>query len=356
MYTDITNLCVKRSDSILEAMTRIDRSRLGIVLVVDDEGRLTGTVTDGDLRRATLANTDFALPVTTLLDRKAGSSFESPISAPFDAPPSVHLALLRQHRVNHLPLLDDQQRVKALVALDEFVPAESLSLRAVVMAGGIGSRLKPLTDDTPKPMLPVGDRPLMQILIEQMRDAGIRHVSVTTHHNSEKITEHFGDGSNFGVELNYVAEDRPLGTIGGLGLMERPTETTLVINGDILTQLDFGAMLAFHRSHGADATVAVRRYEIQLPYGVVENDGERVLRLREKPQETFLVNAGIYLLEPRVHDYIPTGERYDMTTLLDRLLADGCVVVNFPLREYWLDIGQMDDYQRAQKDVATWKA
>jgi dTDP-glucose pyrophosphorylase len=356
MYTDLTNLCVRRADSIRDAMTRIDRSRLGIVLVVDDDGRLAGTITDGDLRRATLADIDFSLPAEDLLLRKAGSSYAVPISAPIGASPETLLSLLQEHRVNHLPLIDDDRRVRALVTIEEFLPSPVSSLRAVVMAGGVGSRLRPLTDTTPKPMLPVGDRPLMQIMIEQLRDVGITNVSVTTHHNSEKITEHFGDGSEFGIALNYVAEDRPLGTIGALGLMPRPTDTTLVINGDILTQVDFGAMLAYHRSHEAQATIAVRRYEVQLPYGVVENDGERVVGLREKPQVGFLVNAGIYLLEPNVHDYIPKGERCDMTTLIERLLAADRRVISFPLREYWLDIGQMDDYQRAQKDVATWRA
>lgn len=354
MYTDLETLCIDEGGTIRESAARIDRSRLGIVLVVDATRRLVGTITDGDLRRAMLAGLDLDGPLVWLLDAKAHSPFATPVRGQAGADPLLYLATLRQHRLSHLPLVDAEQRVVGLVTLDEFLPDQAIGLQAVIMAGGAGSRLHPLTAGTPKPMLPVGDRPLMQILIEQMRDAGIRQVSVTTHHNGDKISEHFGDGRAFGVELSYVAEDRPLGTAGALGLMARPLETTLVINGDILTQVDFRAMLAYHRAYAADVTVAVRQFEFQLPYGVVECDEAAVRHLREKPKVSFLINAGIYLLEPSVHDYIPAGTRYDMTTLLERLIAEHRPVVSFPLREYWLDIGQIDDYNRAQKDIASW--
>lgn len=356
MYTDLDTLCIGQGGTIREAATRIDRSRLGIVLVVDEAGRLAGTITDGDLRRAMLGGLDLAGPLEAVLRAKAASPYATPVVGMAGAETATYLAALKQHKLSQLPVVDADQRVVGLVTLDDFLPIQEIGLQAVIMAGGAGSRLHPLTASTPKPMLHVGDRPLMQILIEQMRDAGIRQVSIATHHNSEKITDHFGDGREFGVELNYVAEDRPLGTAGALGLMATPQETTLVINGDILTQVDFRAMLSYHRSYAADVTVAVRQYDLQLPYGVVECEEAMVRRLREKPKVSFLINAGIYLLEPSVYAYIPSGERYDMTTLLERLIAEGRPVVSFPLREYWLDIGQIDDYHRAQKDVASWQA
>jgi NDP-sugar pyrophosphorylase family protein len=216
------------------------------------------------------------------------------------------------------------------------------------MAGGKGSRLHPLTAEMPKPMLQVGDRPLLEIIIERLRDAGIRNVKVTTHHHRQKITDHFGDGRGFGVELSYVEEDQPLGTAGGLGLMEPPTETTLVMNGDILTDVDVRAMLRYHREHEADLTVGVRQYELKVPYGVVECDGPVVKGLSEKPVLGLFVNAGIYLLEPAVFRLIPIGERFDMTDLMQRVLADGRPMVSFPIREDWLDIGQLADYEQAR--------
>jgi NDP-sugar pyrophosphorylase family protein len=200
-------------------------------------------------------------------------------------------------------------------------------------------------------MLPVGDRPLMEVIIEQLRQSGIGRVNITTHYLPDKITDYFGNGENFGVELNYVSEDRPLGTAGSLGLINWPRDTLLVINGDILTKVNFRAMLDYHHEHGADITVGVRKYDLQVPYGVVECEDQRVSRLREKPSLSFFVNAGIYMLEPRVNQHIPNGEHYDMTDLIDRLIQKGRPVVSFPIVEYWLDIGEPSDYARAQEDV-----
>ena len=354
--TDVAALCVTPQASIREAVGRIDATRHGIALVVDDQRRLVGTITDGDVRRAMLARVDLEAPVSLLLARKAGSRFACPITASLSADRGTLLRLLQQHSILHLPLLDDQQRVAGLVTLDEFLPDQELSLQAVVMAGGEGSRLHPLTEDTPKPMLRVGDRPLLEIIIAQLRDAGITQVKMTTHHRPEKIAAHFGDGTGFGVELSYVSEDRPLGTVGGLGLLEPPKDTTLVINGDILTRVDFRAMLAYHREHQAELTVAVRHYELKVPYGVVECEGSTVRRVNEKPVLGCFVNAGIYLLEPMVYQFIPNGQRFDMTDLMQRLLDEGRSVVSFPIREYWLDIGQHADYEQAQAEIKTWNA
>ena len=356
MHTDLSIICVNHESSIHHVVEQLDRNRLGIVLVLDHNQQLVGTITDGDVRRAMLANMDFKQPVSVLLARKAGSRFARPIAARVGADRSTYLSLLQEHSILHLPLLEEDGRVAGLVRMDDFVPDRMLSLQAVVMAGGTGTRLRPLTKDIPKPMLPVGDRPLMEIIIQQLRDAGIRRVNVTTHHEPEKISKHFGDGSCFGVEIAYVTEDRPLGTAGALGLMKSPEETILVINGDILTQVDFRSMLAFHREQRADLTMAVRQYELKVPYGVVESEGPLVQRLTEKPSLSLLVNAGIYLLEPLVHHLIPNGERFDMTGLIQRLLDEGRNVVSFPIREYWLDIGLPDDYDQAQKDVKGWKS
>lgn len=349
MYSDVTKLCIGERSSIQDAVGRIDSSRLGIVVVTDDAGRLVGTITDGDIRRAFLARVDFTQPVSVLVASKTGSLYERPIAALEGAERNDYLKTLKQRDIRHLPIVDAVRRVVGLVTLDEFVPSEVLTLQAVIMAGGPGTRLRPLTETLPKPMLPVGGRPLMEITIEQLRTAGIKRVSVSTHFNGEKITEHFGDGREFGVEINYVAEEQPLGTAGALGLLERPTGTMLVINGDILTDVNFRTMLAFHREHQADLTMAVRRYDVQVPYGVVECQGTSVRRMSEKPTLGFLVNAGIYLLEPSVHEFIPTGERFDMTELIQRLLDGGRSVVSFPIREYWLDVGQHADYVSAQE-------
>jgi len=250
-------------------------------------------------------------------------------------------------------LVDSDGCVVGLVTTRDLLPSDDLSLAAVVMAGGHGMRLRPLTDDLPKPMLPVAGRPLMEHIVSQLERAGIRRVSITTHYHAEKIVEHFGDGHAFGVDLTYVNEDRPLGTAGALALVDRPAETLLVINGDIVTQVDFHAMYAYHREHEADLTVAVRAYQVQVPYGVIETEGVHVSSIKEKPHLNFFVNAGIYLLEPSALAHIPSGRRFDMPDLIDALLGCGKPVVSFPIREYWLDIGEHDSYLQAQRDMVS---
>ena len=348
---DLKSLLVNHDDSIRDVMTCIDRNAKGLALVVDEEHYLIGTVTDGDIRRAILAKVNLEEPITELLARKAGSPYPQPATAPVGTERAALLQLMQERSVRHVPLMDGDGHVVDLAMLDELLPEQVLPSRAVIMAGGFGTRLRPLTEELPKAMLPVGNRPLMERIVEQLCQAGIRRVSVTTHYMPEKIVKHFGDGSNFGVELSYVPEDRPLGTAGALGLMKAPQEPMLVINGDILTQVNFRAMLDYHREHKADLTVAVRKYDLDVPYGVVESDGSFVQGLTEKPSFSFFVNAGIYLLEPSVHSYIPHGQHFDMTDLIQRLLEEKRPVANFPIVEYWLDIGLHADYKQAQEDI-----
>jgi len=249
-------------------------------------------------------------------------------------------------------LLNDVDQVVDVALLSELVKEYELPLRAIVMAGGYGTRLRPLTDDLPKPMLPIGDRPLLEIIVNGLREAGIRQVNVATHYKGEMIAEHFKDGQDFGVDIRYVHEDRPLGTAGALSLLEESEEPLLVINGDILTRVDFHAMLDFHREHNADLTVAVRQYEFRVPYGVIDTDGTAVKGISEKPLFRQFINAGIYLLNPSIRHLIPNGQHYDIPDLIHQLLKENRPVVCFPIREYWLDIGKSDHYDQAKIDVA----
>lgn len=352
MSSNLLNLCVSPTDSIRQAITRINLNAKGIVLVTNEEGRLISTITDGDVRRALLQGQNLEAPVSELLAMKTALlDSVQPVTAPYGSERAVLLHLMQEKTIRQIPLLDEDGKVIDLVTLDELMPEQELPLQAVIMAGGSGTRLKPLTDDVPKPMLPVGDRPLMELLIKQLKQAGIRRVNITTHYKSTKITDHFGDGQRFGIELNYVNEDRPLGTAGALGMLQATRSPLLVVNGDILTSVDFRAMLAYHREHKAMLTVGVRKYDLNVPYGVVESDGAFVQGLVEKPLLSFLVNAGIYLLEPSVYSFIPNDQHYNMTDLIQRLIGENYPVVSFPILEYWLDIGNHVDYQQAQDDL-----
>lgn len=347
----LQTLFISPAQSLRAAIQCIDQGSVGIALAVDSDRKLIGTITDGDVRRAVLASSDLDMPVSYLLASKIGSEYPKPITALVGTRRDELISLLHTYLLRQVPIVDNDGKVVDLVMLDDLIPRQDLPLQAVIMAGGLGTRLRPLTDDLPKPMLPVGGKPLMELVIEQLRQVGIRRVNVTTHYKPEKISDHFGDGSAFGVELNYVNEDKPLGTGGALGLIGAPTEPVLVINGDILTQVDFRTMLAYHKEHNAVMTVAVRRYDINVPYGVIECEGSRVCALKEKPQINLLVNAGVYLLEPKVYEFIPNGEHFNMTDLIQWLLDSNHIVASFPIIEYWVDIGRQADYEQAQNDM-----
>ncbi len=340
----IKKLCVSNEDSLHQAARVIEEGTKQIALVVDGAQKLRGVLTDGDLRRAMIAGVSMDAPAAMVMQRSylAGSA---------DMSITQIFTIMRKKSIRHIPIVNEQGVLIDLVWISDLIKQDAGELSAVVMAGGFGKRLLPLTETLPKPMLPVGDRPVMEHIVDNLRAAGIRDLKVTTHYMPEKIENHFGNGRKFGVRIDYVPEDRPLGTAGALGLMPVPEQPTLVVNGDIMTQVDYRAMLAFHREHQADLTVGVRQYEVQIPYGVMVCEGASVRKLTEKPKHTFLVNAGIYLLNPIAHRYIPKNERYDMTDLIDALIEDGKNVVSFPIMEYWLDIGQHADYERANADL-----
>jgi dTDP-glucose pyrophosphorylase/CBS domain-containing protein len=351
----IDRICISLARSTREAIKALDAGGVGIVLITDDERRLIGTITDGDIRRAILAGKSLDVTTAQFVEQKRNPVYPKPISVPLGTDRSELLRVMKERSILQLPLLDPQGCVAGLVTLNDLIPHQARPLSAVIMAGGLGTRLRPLTDDTPKPMLKVGDRPLLERTVDRLREAGIRNVSVSTGFRAEKVREHFKDGSEFGVNLKYVLEDRPLGTAGALSRMEVPAEPLLVMNGDILTRVDFRALHDFHLEHTAALTVAVRKYDFSVPYGVINCDGVRVRNLVEKPTYSSFVNAGIYLLEPLVFRYVPKDippeGRFNMTDLISRLLEAGHTVVSFPIHEYWLDIGQRADYAQAQDDV-----
>ena len=342
----LPGVLVAPTTTIGAAMAQLDRAGTGVLIMADEAGSLLGVVSDGDIRRAILAGAP--------LERHCGEiANRAPLTIGPSADAAEVLAAMDSARgsfVNSLVVVDATGTVLGLV-LRRDVSDERAPLSAVIMAGGYGKRLLPLTENTPKPMLQVGDRPLLQRTIEGLHASGIRSVAITTHHLAERITEYFGDGAGFGMDLSYVCEDAPLGTAGALRLLEDSDAPLLVLNGDILSGVHYRDMLAYHRDQDAALTVGVRRCTLEVPYGVVENDGAMITGIREKPRMEFFINAGVYMLEPSARRRIPAGVRFDMTDLVAQLLADGARVASFPILEYWLDIGRPDDYAQAQEDV-----
>ncbi len=352
MPDSLKNLLVLPSESIIRAMEIIDTNSKGLVIVTDKDNCILGTVTDGDIRRAILAGRDLNMPVSKLLENRPQASYRKPITALNGTDDAELLEIMNKHNIRHIPIVDEENRVISVSLMSDIIEDYRLPISAVIMAGGFGSRLQPLTDATPKPMLPLGDKPLLQRTIEKLEHAGIHNVNLTTHYKSEIIKEHFGNGEKFGVEINYVSEDQPLGTAGSISLLKNTNSPLLIINGDILTSIDYRAMLNFHKDNDADMTVAVKKYDFKVPYGVVKSSGVHVTGLLEKPVMEQFINAGIYLINPDVKNYIPSETHYDMTDLIKCLLREKRTIVCFPVREYWLDIGQLEDYKKAQKDLS----
>jgi dTDP-glucose pyrophosphorylase/CBS domain-containing protein len=344
----LESVIITPTATIAEAIARLDEAGTGALVLCSSGRKLYGLLTDGDVRRAILHGTPLENACEDIASR-------NPVTVQGNVSSREAQYLMNQHDINHLPVLDAEGNVVEFRLRKDFSGREGPGISAVIMAGGFGKRLLPLTEQLPKPMLPVGDRPLLELTIQQLRRSGIREVNLTTHYLPENIINHFGNGEAFGVRLNYLKEDNPLGTAGGLKLMKRVDESFLVINGDILTGVSFHEMLDYHRKHKADITVGVRKYDVKVPFGVVECEDVRITQLREKPSLTFFINAGVYLLEPSACDYIPDDQRFDMTDLIQKLMDSGRNVVSFPIMEYWLDMGNHVDYRQAQEDVRNGK-
>ena len=345
--TDLTLLFVYPHQTMLEVMQRINDTAQGISLVVDSEGRLMDTVTDGDLRRAVLAGTDLHRPIS-----KLRSEPHRPLTMPVSTPRAELARMLSGTKLRHIPLVDDCERVVDMVQTSDFLtdPSIGLGVSAVVMAGGYGARLRPLTNEIPKPMLPLGDKPVVERTIDSLRRYGIQQVYVATHYKAEAFSNYFGDGRAFGVQIDYLEEEEPLGTAGVLAALPQGDEPLLVINGDIITDVSYEAMLRFHKESEAEMTVGVRQYEFSVPYGVMEMEGTNIRGLREKPTHHFFVNAGVYLLERSAAQHVPSGCSFDMPQLIESLVSLNKKVIGFPISEYWLDIGRMSDYEKARSD------
>jgi dTDP-glucose pyrophosphorylase len=363
-------LMVAPTASIRMAIAQVDAGAIEIALVVDEQRRLLGTVTDGDVRRALLAGAELDDPIVPIVHR-------DPVTAAAGTDVRTLLGLMRSRDVDQVPLLEDS-RVTDIAFLrdllntanvlaggdpdDPPVPSDdSLALPdhpVVLMAGGLGERLRPLTEQTPKPMLQVGGRPLLETVLEQVREAGFSRVLIAVNYRAQAIEEHFGDGSSLGMDIAYLREDRPLGSAGALRLagteLDRPF---VVMNADLLTSVKLGALMRFHHEERNLVTVGVRRYVLDVPYGVVELDGTRLAKLSEKPRMSFFVNAGLYAVDPGAVSLMPgLPERFDMTDLVEAALRAQARVGGFPVREYWLDVGQLADYDRAEQDHATYFA
>jgi len=333
---------IPASASLEEAIRNLNQSALQIVLVVSPEGALLGTITDGDIRRGLLRGLDLKSSVDGIMRRD-----------PFIVTPQmdreVVLQIMRANEIHQLPVVDEGRRVVGLHVWEKLLAPRELSNLMVIMAGGRGTRLRPRTENCPKPLLPLRGKPLLEHIIERAKAEGFRRFALAVHYLGHMIEAYFGDGARWEVNIQYLREDCPLGTAGAISLLQpRPELPVLVSNGDVMTHMHYGELLDFHGQHGATATMAVRPYEWQHPFGVVRTKGVDMTGFEEKPIFRTHVNAGIYVIEPSAVECLVPGEHCDMPVLFGRLLARGHRTIVYPVHEPWYDMGHANDFEQAE--------
>lgn len=347
MAKDWKQSVLAEGGTIADAVRIIDSGGVQFCMVVDSAGILCGTVTDGDVRRGILRGLTLDRPVGEIMNRLPKTAL------PDDDSGRVR-DMMAAMMIRQIPIVDRRGRLMGLMTDSDHLVVRRRENPVVLMAGGLGNRLRPLTDDTPKPLLKVGRQPLLQTIVENFLAFDFREFYISVNYKAEMVKAYFGDGSALGCDIHYLEEDERLGTAGALSLLpQRPDVPFVVMNGDVLTKINFANLLKFHTEQAADATMCVREYDFQVPYGVVNLDGDRIASVVEKPVQSLFVNAGIYVIAPSALDLVPKGRYFDMPELFATLIAEQRPTSAFPVREYWIDIGRLDDLERANGEFAS---
>lgn len=341
---NIQNIKLNKNSTIKEALKIIDGGAMQIALVVEDNDKLIGTITDGDIRRGLLKGLDLDSSVESII-------FRTPTIATISDTKEEILKIALVKKLHQIPIVDENGKIVGIQEIEELIKPKEKTNKVVLMVGGLGTRLRPLTDNTPKPMLKVGNKPILQTIVEKFAEYGYTNIVMCVNYKSHVIKDYFGDGSEFGVNIEYIFEEQRMGTAGALSLLkEKPTEAFFVMNGDLLTNVNFEHLHDYHTANSSVGTMCVREYDFQVPYGVVNIENSKILSIEEKPVHKFFVSAGIYMLSPKALEYIPQNEFYDMPTLFEKLIGEKKNIISFPLREYWLDIGRMEEFEKANNE------
>jgi len=343
---DLEQIKIVVTSTIEKALSVIDSGAVKIALVVDSDNKLLGTLSDGDIRRGLLRK---KLLNETIED----VYFKNPIAANKGTSKEDLLHLCLVNSIAQVPIVDEDRKVIDLFIIDDGLQKKQHENHVVLMLGGLGQRLRPLTENTPKPMLKVGGKPILETIVKRFVDDGFTNITMCLGYKSNVIQDYFRDGGSFGANIDYIVEEKRMGTAGALTLLEKRLDNPFfVMNGDLLTNINFEKMLDFHVEHNSKATMCVREYDIEVPYGVVNVANENITSIEEKPIHRFFVNAGIYILDPDCLDLIPRDEFYDMPSLFEKMILNNEKTISFPLQEYWLDIGRMADYERANLEYS----
>ncbi|MBZ9635312.1 nucleotidyltransferase family protein [Clostridium sp. FP1] len=345
MKFSIDKYCIGASSTIKEAMVVIDKNLTGGALVVNENNELVGTITDGDIRRAILKG-------SSISDSIENTYFKNFKFVTEEHSKKKAKEYMLSNKIRQVPVIDKDKKLIDLYFLDDIISYEKKDNYVFILAGGLGTRLRPLTETVPKPMLTVGDKPILELIIEQFKEYGFRNFIISLNYKGEIIEDYFKNGSEFGVKIEYIRETKKLGTAGSIALAkEKFTKPFIVINGDILTGIDFEKLLNHHIKNNFNITVGVRNYEINVPYGVLVTDNMLIESLEEKPTYKFHINGGVYVVNPEIVKYIKEDEVYNMTDLIEDAMNNDYTSGIYEITEYWKDIGQIEDYRKANTDI-----
>lgn len=341
---DWHSIVITEQTAIIDAIQVIDKSGLRFAMVIDTAHRLVGTITDGDIRRGLLKQISVQQPAKDIMRT------EPHVATIHDSKQDI-LQLMQKASICHIPIIDQAGAIIGLEILEDIIQPTLQENYTVLMAGGLGSRLGPLTDNCPKPLLQLGDKPMLQIIMENFAEYGFKKFFVCVNYKAAMIKEYFGDGHSFDFEIHYINEEKPLGTAGALSLLPPMSHPFMVMNGDLLTKINFQHLMEYHVKHQAAATMCVKEFDFQVPYGVVTlDDNNHIIRIDEKPIQRFFVSAGIYVLHPDLLNHVEKNAYCDMPTLFNQVTETGHRTISFPIREYWLDIGRPEDFIKAKND------
>lgn len=340
---DIKRVKLKQNSTIQEALRVIGKERVRLGIVVDKNDKLLGVISDSDIRKALINGKSVDESIEKIYAK-------NPLTIKENISENELLELSAKTDIYDFPVVDKKGKVISIKSIASLLGRKSISNSVVLMAGGLGTRLAPLTKDTPKPMLKVGKKPILETIIERFHAQGFSHFTLCVNYKKQIIERYFKNGKDFGVEINYTKERSKLGTAGALSLLKEMKESFIVMNADILTELNFKELLNAHRKSKAMLTMCVREFSYQVPYGVIEKKGNFISKIAEKPTQTFLVSAGIYVCEPQILSFIPKNQNLDMPELITMLLKQNAKVGSFLINDYWIDIGRMDEFNKANED------
>lgn len=339
------DICLGENSTVLKAMETLTETGSRFLAIISSSNELLGTLTDGDIRRYLLKGGKVQGLISEAMNR-------DPIVGNVDTPNFKLLEIMKRNDFTHIPIIDEGRKLIHIISLREIqAPKEKRENAVVLMVGGLGARLGELTSNCPKPMLKIGEKPILEYIIEGLKEYGFHNFYFSVNYKSDVIESYFGDGSKFDINIQYIREKERMGTAGSLSLFVPPNDKPIIVmNGDVLTKVNFSALIDFHEQSTLDACICSIRHDYQIPFGVIHQENDHVSRIEEKPTFSYLVNAGIYSMNPSILSLLPLGVYYDMPTFIEHLITQGKSVKTFQIHDYWLDIGRHDDLNRAETE------